>query len=82
MNNNDSSNLGNINIDNYINNNEDNNDNEDDLESKIYFEHGAHFRYKDLFNNLLKIKQERDKEEENNNKIINNNIIINNNLNQ
>ena len=63
----------------YIKNNDDN-DNEEDSESRIYFEHGAHFRYNDLYNNLLKIKKERDKEEECN-RVINNNIIINNNLN-
>ena len=63
--------------------------NEDDEESEsiVYYEYGAHFKYKDLFDNLLKIKVERERESHNeniengNNKIINNNIFINNNLN-
>ena len=50
-------------------------------ESKIYYEYGAHFRYKDLFKKLLKLKKERKEKEANKKKIINNNIIINNNFN-
>ena len=63
------------------------NEDMEESESIPYYEYGAHFKYKDLFINLLKIKNEREKqrreEEENDkNKIINNNnIIINNNLN-
>ena len=62
-----------------------NNEDEEESESIVYYEYGAHFKYKDLFNNLLRIKNERDRKNENeengNNNIINNNIIINNNLN-
>ena len=61
------------------------NEDEEESESIVYYEYGAHFKYKDLFNNLLRIKNERDRqnnnEENGNNNIINNNIIINNNLN-
>ena len=88
MNNNDSSNRENSNkIYNFHNlNNNKSDDNEEDSESIIYYEHGAHFRYKDLYNNLLKLRNEREKEEEKEkgkeeNRLINNNIIINNNLN-
>ena len=79
-----------MNNDVFINNDsqEYNLDNEDveESESIPYYEYGAHFKYKDLFINLLKIKSEREKqnrdEENDKNKIINNNnIIINNNLN-
>ena len=76
-----------MNNDDFINNNQENfvNEDEEDSESIVYYEYGAHFKYKDLFNNLLKIRSERDKqnnEEENDSKrIINNNIIINHNLN-
>ena len=62
-----------------------NNEDEEESESIVYYEYGAHFKYKDLFNNLLRIKNERDRKNENeenrNNNIINNKIIINNNLN-
>ena len=59
------------------------NEDEEESESIVYYEYGAHFKYNDLYKNLLKIKQERDKNKEENerNNIINNNIIINNNLN-
>ena len=61
------------------------NDDEEESESIAYYEFGAHFKYKDLFNSLLKLKIEREKEidgdESESNKIINNNIFINNNLN-
>ena len=67
------------NQENYINNDE------EESESIAYYEFGAHFKYKDLFNSLLKLKIEREKEndgdESESNKIINNNIFINNNLN-
>ena len=58
----------------------------EESESIPYYEYGAHFKYKDLFMKLLKIKGEREKqnidEDSDKNKIINNNnIIINNNLN-
>ena len=56
------------------------NEDEEESESIVYYEYGAHFKYKDLFNNLLRIKNERDNENKGNN-IINNNIIINNNVN-
>ena len=88
MNNDDSSLNDNLN---YLNHLDNNNSNEikyfdiyDESESKTYYEYGAHFRYKDLFKKLLKLKKEREEKEEkesNKNKIINNNIIINNNLN-
>ena len=84
--NNDNSSL-NDNLD-YLNHLDYNNDNEikksdidDEKESKTYNEYGAHFRYKDLFKKLLKIKKEREEKEANKKKIINNNIIINNNMN-
>ena len=64
MNINDSSNTDNINIMDYFYNNNDNNEDEEDSESKTYYEHGAHFKYKDLFNCLLKLKKEREKESE------------------
>ena len=76
-----------MNNDAFINNNPENfvNEDEEDSESIVYYEYGAHFKYEDLFNNILKIKSERDKQnknEENDSKrIINNNIIINHNLN-
>ena len=60
-------------------------DDEEESESIAYYEFGAHFKYKDLFNSLLKLKIEREKDidgdESESNKIINNNIFINNNLN-
>ena len=61
------------------------NEDEEDSESIVYFEYGAHFKYGDLYKNLLKIKQDRENMNQNgvndNNQIINNNIFINNNLN-
>ena len=58
----------------------------EESESIPCYEYGAHFKYKDLFMTLLKIKSERERqnidEDGDKNKIINNNnIIINNNLN-
>ena len=32
------------------------NDDEEESESIAYYEFGAHFKYKDLFNSLLKLK--------------------------
>ena len=83
MNNDDSSLNGKFN---YLNHLDNNNNIDDENESKTYYENGAHFRYKDLFKKLLKIKKEREEKERkekevSNKKIINNNIIINNNLN-
>ena len=89
MDNNDSDNKENMYIlDNFnrINNNYDNdndvndNYNYEDSESIKYYEGGAHFRYKDLFNSLLKLKKEKEKETEKEKEKINN-IIINNKLN-
>ena len=37
-------------------------DDEEESESIAYYEFGAHFKYKDLFNSLLKLKIEREKE--------------------
>ena len=63
------------------------NEDEEESESIVYYEYGAHFKYKDLFDNLLKIKKERERSNHNenmenqNNNLVNNNIFINNNLN-